>query len=76
MLAKKYEYENRLCVLENYEEKRRSRRRYFLKQKLCGLSLVAISLFCFFVERDITISLVAVPLGLYLFFTKTRAMLF
>lgn len=50
---------------------------YYLKQKLCGLALIILGVLCpFVVDGDATVSLLIVPLGLYLLFTKTKAMLF
>ena len=48
---------------------------YYLKQKLCGLILVIIGvitpLIC---DGDATVSLLLIPLGLYLIFTKNKIM--
>lgn len=65
MLAEKHKYEK-----EKFSY-------YYLKQKLCGLALIILGvLYPFVVDGDATVSLLIVPLGLYLLFTKTKAMLF
>lgn len=47
------------------------KRQYFRKQKLMGLSIVLLSVFAaFLLEGDITFTLLAAPVGLYLMFTK------
>ena len=50
---------------------------YFLKQKLCGLILVAIGVVVpVLLDGDATASILLVPLGLYLTFTRERIMEF
>ena len=50
---------------------------YYLKQKLCGLIFVIIGcitpIIC---DEDATVSLLIIPLGLYLIFTKNKIMYF
>ena len=50
---------------------------YYLKQKLCGVSLVSIGVIIpFILDGDATVSLLLIPLGLYLIFTKNKIMYF
>ena len=52
-------------------------RAYFLKQKLCGLILAAIGIIVPIVcDGDVTASLLLVPMGLYVLFTKEKVMIF
>ena len=55
----------------------RAERAYFLKQKLCGLVLATIGIVVPIVcDGDVTASLLLVPMGLYVLFTKEKVMLF
>ena len=50
---------------------------YFLKQKLCGLVIVGIGILIPFVlDGDATVSVIIIPLGLFLIFTRQRVMEF
>ena len=50
---------------------------YYLKQKVCGLALVFIGVIIpFILDGDATVSLLLIPLGLYLIFTKNKIMYF
>ena len=50
---------------------------YFLKQKLCGITMLGIGIACLILfNGDATFSLIAVPLGIFLLFTKQRVMSF
>ena len=50
---------------------------YFLKQKLCGLILTAIgSAIPLLLDGDATASVLLIPLGVFLIFTKQRVMEF
>lgn len=50
---------------------------YFLKQKLCGLILTAIGCAVpFFLDGDATVSVIIIPLGVFLIFTRQRVMEF
>lgn len=51
-------------------------RMYYLKQKLCGLVLVIFGIITPVVcDGDATISLLLIPLGIYLIFTKEKVMM-
>ena len=64
------EYKRRTC-------RSRAERAYFLKQKLCGVVLAAIGMVVPIVcDGDATASLLLVPMGLYVLFTKEKVMLF
>ena len=55
----------------------RSERAYFLKQKLCGVVLAAIGIIVPIVcDGDATASLLLVPMGLFILFTKEKVMIF
>ena len=55
----------------------RAERAYFLKQKLCGVVLAAIGIIVPIIcDGDATASLLLVPMGLYVLFTKEKVMLF
>ena len=50
---------------------------YYIKQKLSGLTIAAIGIFTpFLLDGDATFSLIALPLGLFLMFTKEKVMMF
>ena len=50
---------------------------YYLKQKLCGLIFVIIGVITpIILDGDATVSLLLIPLGLYLIFTKNKIMYF
>ena len=50
---------------------------YFLKQKLCGLVIAGFGvLIPFLLDGDATVSVVIIPLGLFLIFTRQRVMEF
>lgn len=50
---------------------------YYLKQKLCGLALVCIGVITpLALDGDATASVLVIPLGLYLIFTKNKIMYF
>lgn len=61
--------------------KRKARKRaetiYYMKQKLSGLTMVAIGIITpILLGGDATFSLVALPLGIWLIFTKEKVMMF
>ena len=71
--------ENRQKAIRRAERKarRKAERIYYVKQKLSGLTLAAIGIFTpFLLDGDATISLIALPLGLFLMFTKEKVMMF
>ena len=50
---------------------------YFLKQKLCGLVIAGFGvLIPFLLDGDATASVILIPLGLFLIFTRQRVMEF
>lgn len=66
---------------ERIHNKRKARRKaeriYYIKQKLSGLIMAAIGIFTpFLLDGDATFSLIALPLGLFLVFTKEKVMMF
>lgn len=59
------------------ERKRKAERTYYIKQKLSGLIMIFIGIITPFIsDGDVTVSLVILPLGLYLIFTKEKVMMF
>lgn len=67
----------RLYTLDEAEKIIARRRIYFMKQKLCGILMMTIGIICPIVsDGDATFSLIAVPLGIFLIFTKQRVMSF
>ena len=66
--------------LELYYQTRREYERkralYFLAQKTCGLILVGITVLSAFCLGDATISIITMPLGIYLLFTRQKVMNF
>ena len=62
--------ESRRCW-ERRERRRQQRRWYFIKQRLSGIFLIALTIIAIkLLDGDATIALITVPLGLYLAFTK------
>lgn len=92
MAAKKYDFtcieETKLYTLEEaerilnrrkiMEENNKKRiRNYFIKQKLCGMVIVAAGIFCPIVTGgDATFSLLAFPIGFGLLLSKQKIMTF
>ena len=53
------------------EKHRRQRRLYFLKQRLCGVALIALTVFLTsLLDGDATAAVLLIPMGLFLIFTK------
>lgn len=76
-----YTYEEWLREYNRLESKRRIKQRtehlYYLKQKLSGVIMAAIGIVTpFILDGDATVSLVALPLGIFLMLTKEKVMTF
>ena len=57
--------------------KRKAERVYYIKQKLSGLTLAAIGIITpILLDGDGTFSIIALPLGIWLIFTKEKVMMF
>lgn len=57
--------------------KRKAERTYYIKQKLSGLTLAAVGIITpILLDGDATFSLFALPLGIWLMFTKEKVMMF
>ena len=57
--------------------KRKAERTYYIKQKLSGLTMAAIGIVMpILLDGDGTFSIIALPLGIYLLFTKEKVMMF
>ena len=69
--------ENRQKAIRRAERKarRKAEKIYYIKQKLSGLTMAAIGILIPFVcNGDATASLLVLPMGLYLLFTKEKVM--
>lgn len=84
---KNYENIQRLDTIHTYaewkriERKRKAQRRetaiYYIKQKLMGLAAVGVAIACpLLLDGDATASLIILPLGIWLLFTKEKVMMF
>ncbi len=76
-----YTYEEWLKEYRRRERQRRIRQRtehrYYMKQKLSGLVMVAIGIITpLLLDGDATFSIIAVPWGIFLLFTRERVMIF
>ncbi len=57
--------------------KQKEERIYYIKQKLSGLVMAAIGIVTpILLDGDATVSLIVLPLGIYLIFTKEKVMMF
>ena len=57
--------------------KRKAERAYYIKQKLSGLTMAAIGIIVpILLDGDATFSIIALPLGIWLLFTKQKVMMF
>lgn len=57
--------------------KRKAERTYYIKQKLSGLTLATVGIITpILLDGDATFSLFALPLGIWLLFTKEKVMMF
>ena len=71
--------ENRQKAIRRAERKARKKVEtiYYIKQKLSGLTMAAIGIITpILLDGDATFSLIALPLGIYLIFTKEKVMKF
>ena len=71
--------ENRQKAIRRAERKARKKAEtiYYIKQKLSGLTMAAVGIITpFILDGDATFSLFALPLGIWLFFTKEKVMMF
>lgn len=71
--------ENRQKAIRKAKRKAQKRAEtiYYIKQKLSGLTIAAIGIITpILLEGDATFSLIALPLGIWLLFTKEKAMMF
>lgn len=76
-----YTYEEWLKEYNRREAKRRIRQRtehlYYMKQRLSGVIMVAVGIATPFVcDGDATVSLFALPLGIFLMLTREKMMTF
>ena len=76
-----YTYDEWLKEYNRRETKRRIRQRtehlYYMKQRISGAMMAAIGIVTQFVlDGDATVSLVALPLGIFLMMTREKVMIF
>lgn len=76
-----YTYDEWLKEYNRRETKRRIKQRterlYYMKQRLSGVIMVVIGIIIPFVlDGDATVSLVALPLGIFLMMTREKVMTF
>ena len=84
MEAYKMEVLETVMTYSEWEKEHRRRTRkswadrvYYIKQKLCGVVLAAIGIIVpILFDGDATASLLLVPMGLFILFTKEKVMLF
>ena len=58
------------------QRKRKAKRTYYIKQKLSGLVMAAVGIITpILLDGDATFSLIALPLGIWLLFTKEKVMI-
>ena len=59
------------------QRKRKAERTYYIKQKLSGLTMAAVGIITPIIcDGDITFSLFALPVGIWLLLTKEKVMMF
>ena len=71
--------ENKQKAIRKAEQKDRKKAEtiYYIKQKLSGLTLAAVGIITpILLDGDVTFSLIALPLGIWLLFTKEKVMMF
>ena len=76
-----YTYEEWLKEYNRREAKRRIRQRterlFYIKQRLLGGIMAAIGIIApFLLDGDVTVSLIVLPLGIFLLLTKEKVMTF
>lgn len=76
-----YTYEEWLKEYNRRETKRKTKQRtehlYYMKQRLSGAMMAAIGIITpFLLDGDATLSLIALPLGIFLLMTKEKVMAF
>lgn len=76
-----YTYEEWLKEYNRWETKRRIRQRmerlYYMKQRISGAVMAAIGIITpFLLDGDATVSLFALPLGIFLMLTREKMMTF
>lgn len=75
-----YTYEEWLKEYSRRESQRKNRQwtehLYYIKQRLSGLAMVIMGLIVPLLDGDATVSLFALPLGIFLLVTKEKVMTF
>ena len=75
-----YTYEEWLKEYNRRESKRkikqRTERLYYIKQRLSGAIMAAAGIVTAFILKDVTVTVVTLPLGVFLLLTKERVMVY
>lgn len=75
-----YTYDEWIKEHNRRETQRRRRQRteclYYIKQRLSGLAMLIIGIIVPFLDGDATVSLFALPLGIFLMLTRDKVMTF
>ena len=71
------ENKQRAIRMAKRKARKRSEAIYYIKQKLSGLTMAAVGIITpILLDGDCTFSLFALPLGIWLLFTKEKVMMF
>lgn len=71
------ENRQKAIIIARRKARKRAERKYYIKQKLSGLTMAAVGIITPFVlDGDATFSLFALPVGIWLLFTKEKIMMF
>ena len=71
------ENRQKAIIMARRKARKRAEAIYYIKQKLSGLTMAAIGIVIPFInDGDATFSLIALPLGIWLLFTKEKVMMF
>ena len=71
-----YTLEQAREIIKEENKQHRTEILYYIKQKLSGLILSTIGIITPLILGDVTISILMLPMGLFLLFTKQKAMIF
>ena len=70
-------YSEREKIHAQKARKRKAECAYYIKQKLSGLTMAAVGIITpILLDGDVTFSLFALPVGIWLLFTKEKVMMF
>ena len=64
------------AIHKEIRREEKAEKSYYIKQKLLGLATVGMAIICpLLLDGDVTASIIILPLGLYLLFTKEKVMM-